>query len=158
MNRIAQFEKCKISEIPQDDIVIPKRGTKGSAGYDFFAPYDFSIPYGYSVIIPTGIKAQIDDGWFLAIVPRSGQGFKYGIEIANTFGVIDSDYYNNPNNEGEIFIKIVNKDISTRKTFSVNKGVAFCQGIFLPYGVLKDDTQEHSKRIGGFGSTDNTEN
>jgi dUTP pyrophosphatase len=156
LNRVAQFEKCSMSEISQKDITIPKRGTKGSAGYDFIAPFDFSVPYGSSVIIPTGIKVQIDDGWFLAIVPRSGQGFKYGIEIANTFGVIDSDYYNNPNNEGEIFVKIVNKDITTQKTFSVNKGTAFCQGIFLPYGILKDDKQEQGDRIGGFGSTDNT--
>lgn len=154
MNQIAQFEKCSISEVLQKDIVIPKRSTKGSAGYDFIAPFDFSVPYGSSIIIPTGLKVQIDDGWFLAIVPRSGQGFKYGIEIANTFGVIDSDYYNNPNNEGEIFVKIVNKDITTQKTFSVNKGVAFCQGIFLPYGVIKDETQNHNERIGGFGSTD----
>lgn len=138
-----------------DELKIPQRSTDGSAGYDFFAPYKIKIPYGKSVIIPTGIKARIEDGWFLALFPRSGHGFKFGIEIANTVGIIDADYYNNTNNEGHIMVKLTNKDISTQKTFEVETGQAFCQGIFLPFGITEDDDQSSkSVREGGFGSTD----
>ena len=138
-----------------DNLKLPQRSTKGSAGYDFFAPYKIVIPYGKSVIIPTGIKAQINDGWFLALFPRSGHGFKFGIEIANTVGIIDSDYYNNENNEGHIMVKLTNKDSTTKKTFKVEAGQAFCQGIFIPYGITDDDDKtDKDIRNGGFGSTD----
>lgn len=92
-----------------NEIKLPTRGTKGSAGYDFFTPINISVRYGESVVIPTGIRCRIEDGWFLNINPRSGSGFKYGIRLANTHGIIDSDYYNDKN-EGHIMVKIVNND------------------------------------------------
>lgn len=76
-----------------DNISLPKRATKGSAGYDFFAPFDFSLNAGETILIPTGIRAEITDGWFLALFPRSGLGFKYRLQLDNTVGIIDSDYF-----------------------------------------------------------------
>lgn len=160
MNTVGKFEYISTEQLEKDiksnycEIALPKRSTNGSAGYDFYAPYNIKIPYGESLIVPTGIKCSIRDGWFLALFPRSGQGFKFGIEISNTVGIIDGDYYNNENNEGHIMVKLTNKDISVQKDFVVEKGQAFCQGIFLPYGVtVDDDKTEKSTRTGGFGST-----
>ena len=169
MHAVAKFEKVSIetfknsmtplykSEINDiyDDIRLPHRSTEHSAGYDFIAPYDIKIPFGSSLIIKTGIKVKIKDDWFLALFPRSGHGFKYGIEISNTIGVVDGDYYNNQANEGHILVKITNKDNTNgEKTFKVKKGEAFCQGVFLPYGVTVDDDQyDKETRNGGFGST-----
>ena len=167
MNTVGKFENVSLEQFRSDfmkqDIEtnsisnppqLPQRSTNGSAGYDFIAPFDIKIPFGKSMIVPTGIKCAIREGWFLALFPRSGQGFKFGIEIANTVGIIDEDYYNNENNEGHIMVKITNKDISIHKDFEVKAGQAFCQGIFLPYGVTVDDDKiEKAVRTGGMGST-----
>ena len=77
-----------------DSIELPKRATKGSAGYDIRAPHGFLLNAGESIKIPTGLRVHIADGWFLGCMPRSGLGFKYEIRLANTFGVVDSDYIN----------------------------------------------------------------
>lgn len=150
MNRIAKF--YKVSEVQfnrngYENIILPHRATAGSAGYDFIAPYDFTLEAGGELIIDTGIRAKIADGWVLVILPRSGSGFKYGVRLANTAGVIDSDYFN-ADNEGHIKIKLVGGS----KTYSVKAGDAFAQGIFLPYGITEDDDCETERR-GGFGST-----
>ena len=131
-----------------ENIILPRRATAGSAGYDFIAPYDFTLESGEEIVIDTGIRAKIAEGWVLVILPRSGSGFKYGVRLANTAGVIDSDYFN-ADNEGHIKIKLVGGS----KTYTVKAGDAFAQGIFLPYGITEDDecTEE---RHGGFGSTD----
>ena len=105
---------------------------------------------GECIKIPTGIRAYIEDGWVLKIYPRSGLGFKYRLQLNNTVGIIDSDYYNS-DNEGHIFIKITN-DSKEGKTVSIKKGEAFAQGIFLEYGITYDDDTEEI-RNGGFGST-----
>lgn len=151
MNRIAKFHKVSSAQFGRDgyeNIILPRRATSGSAGYDFIAPYDFTLEPGEEIVIDTGIRAKIADGWVLVILPRSGSGFKYGVRLANTAGVIDSDYFN-ADNEGHIKIKLVGGS----KTYSVKTGDAFAQGIFLPYGITEDDecTEE---RHGGFGSTD----
>ena len=142
-----------------DNIKLPKRSTTGSAGYDFFAPKHFELYHNDVIKIPTGIRCFIATGWVLMMFPRSGQGFKYGIHMANTIPVIDSDYYD-ANNEGHIFVKLINDSILTEQDFkksdnhfSVTTGQAFCQGVFLPYGVTVDDNTE-GVRIGGLGSTD----
>ena len=160
MNRIAkfmpvsrgQFEKDWEFDLPcpYDEISLPRRATAGSAGYDFYAPMDFEIAPGQSIKIPTGIRARIEEGWVLVILPRSGQGFKYRVQLYNTAGVIDSDYFGAAN-EGHIFIKLINAN-RENKTLSVKKGEAFAQGIFLPFGVTEDDAAD-SIRTGGFGST-----
>lgn len=152
MNRIAKFYKVSKEQFNRDgyeDIKLPIRATMGSAGYDFFAPYDFTLDLGEEIVIDTGIRARIEDGWVLVILPRSGSGFKFGVRLANTAGVIDSDYFN-ADNEGHIKIKLV----AGSKPYSVKKGDAFAQGIFLPYGITEDD-ETREERHGGFGSTGN---
>lgn len=151
-NRIAKFYKVSKEQFNRDcydNIILPKRATKGSAGYDFYAPYDFVLEPNCEIIIDTGIRAKINEDWVLVILPRSGSGFKYGVRLANTAGVIDSDYFN-ADNEGHIKIKLV----GGTKTFSVKAGDAFAQGIFLPYGITEDDDCD-GERHGGFGSTGN---
>lgn len=134
-----------------DNISIPKRATAGSAGYDFCSPIDFELKPGQTIKIPTGIRAKMDNGWVLMIFPRSGLGFKYRLQLNNTVGVIDSDYYGS-DNEGHIFIKITN-DSNENKTVIVKAQDGFAQGVFLPFGVTEDDEQ-NAVRNGGFGSTD----
>ena len=133
-----------------EEIRMPVRATVGSAGYDFYSPLDFVLTPGQTIKIPTGIRARIEDGWVLMIFPRSGLGFKYRIQLNNTVGVIDSDYYGS-DNEGHIFIKITN-DSNEEKTLSLKKGDGFAQGVFLPYGITSDD-ETAAVRNGGFGST-----
>ena len=105
---------------------------------------------GETAKIPTGIRARIADGWFLAIFPRSGLGFKYRLQLNNTVGVVDSDYYRS-DNEGHIFVKITN-DSKEGKILELPAGSGFAQGIFLPFGITEDDEAE-GVRNGGFGST-----
>ena len=158
MQKVAKFEKVSFEEFSKEindikcyeEIILPKRATIGSAGYDFYAPFDFTLKPDESIKIPTGIKVKISDGWFLAIFPRSGLGFKYRLQLNNTVGIIDSDYYH-ALNEGHIFIKITN-DSKEGKVLIVKKGEAFAQGIFLQFGITDDD-EVTSERIGGMGST-----
>ncbi|MDO4438795.1 MAG: dUTP diphosphatase [Eubacteriales bacterium] len=134
---------------------LPVRATKGSAGYDFYTPFDISLEPGESVKIPTGIRCKMDLGYVLLIVPRSSLGFKYGLMLANTVGVIDSDYYDS-DNEGHIFIKMINTN-TEGKTVKLKKGEAVAQGIFVAYGITMDDNST-DKRNGGFGSTNEKQN
>ena len=127
---------------------LPRRATAGSAGYDFFAPAAFRLEPGQSIRIPTGVRARIDAGWVLALFPRSGLGFKYRLQLNNTVGIVDSDYFG-ARNEGHIFIKLTN---AGDRPLSVEAGEAFAQGIFLPYGLTEDDDAS-GVRTGGFGST-----
>ena len=137
------------------DLILPKRATAGSAGYDFRAPFGFSLPPGESVNIPTGVRVRIEEGWWLAIFPRSGHGFRYRIQLDNTVGVIDSDFYH-ATGEGHIFIKLTN-DGRAGKTLELSQGDAFAQGVFLPFGIAAADTAK-GRRTGGFGSTDAASN
>lgn len=131
-------------------ISLPNRATVQSAGYDFYLPMSFTLEPGESIKVPTGIRCEMYDGWVLTMYPRSGHGFKYGIHMANTVCVIDGDYYES-DNEGHIFVKLVN-DSSLAQTIRFEAGDAFCQGIFLPYGITLDDNTT-AQRNGGFGST-----
>lgn len=157
MNKIAQFYKVSkeqylsaySDENAYSDIILPKRATSGSAGYDFFAPFEFSLAPNETIKVPTGIRCKIDEGWVLNIYPRSSLGFKFRLTLDNTVGIIDSDYFN-ADNEGHIFVKMTNLG---DKPLSVEKGKAFCQGIFTPYGITYDDDAT-SSRTGGIGSTD----
>lgn len=167
MKRIAQFEKVSFNqfyeswkdsfggtedEIRQiyDSIKMPRRATSGSAGYDIFSPVDFAIAPGESLKIPTGIRCKIDDGWVLKIYPRSGLGFKFRLQLNNTVGIIDSDYYYS-DNEGHLFIKVMN-DTNENKTVELKAGSGFAQGIFVEYGITFDDDVTDI-RNGGLGST-----
>ncbi len=133
-----------------DAIQLPKRATKGSAGYDFYSPLNFTLAPGETIKIPTGIRVKIATGWALLVFPRSGLGFKYRLQMNNTVGIIDSDYYMS-DNEGHIFIKMTN-DSNENKTVTVEAGKGFAQGIFMPFGITEDDDAE-AVRNGGFGST-----
>lgn len=168
MQRIAKFSKVSFARFAEDwldtfpnsteaeaaevydHIKLPKRATSGSAGYDFYSPSDFELAPSETVKIPTGIRVEIIDGWVLKCYPRSGLGFKYRLQLNNTVGIIDSDYFHS-DNEGHIFAKITN-DSNEGKTLSLEKGAGFMQGIFVEYGITVDDDVTAS-RNGGFGST-----
>lgn len=168
MNRIAKFEKVSFDQFRDslaedfpgapdkikdmyDNLVLPKRATAGSAGYDFCTPFDIHLEAGQTVKVPTGIRARMDEDWVLMIFPRSGLGFKFRLQLNNTVGIIDSDYYYS-DNEGHIFIKITN-DSNEGKVVDIKAGAGFAQGLFVPYGITEDD-EVTDIRNGGFGSTD----
>ncbi len=168
MKRIARFHKVSIEQFTKDwldtfsasheekakevygQIKLPQRATAGSAGYDFYSPISFTLAPGETIKIPTGIRAEIEDGWVLKCYPRSGLGFKYRLQLNNTVGIIDSDYFYS-DNEGHMFSKITN-DSNEDKTAVVEAGAGFMQGIFVEYGITYDD-EVMEKRNGGFGST-----
>ena len=168
MKRIAKFHKVSKERFVADwmdafecvsadeaekiyeGIRLPRRATAGSAGYDFFAPFAFTLAPGETIKIPTGIRAEMKEDWVLQIYPRSGLGFKYRLQMNNTVGIIDSDYFFS-DNEGHIFMKITN-DSNEGKTVEVPAGTGFAQGIFMQYGITEDDDAE-GIRNGGFGST-----
>lgn len=139
----------KIREI-YDAIELPKRATKGSAGYDFYAPIDIHFPSNVKVKIPTGLRVHIDEGWVLQIFPRSSLGFKYGLRLSNTTGIIDSDYVDS-DNEGHMFMSLI-CDNEENIPLDVKQGNALVQGIFIPFGITSDD-ETTTVRNGGFGST-----
>ena len=112
-NTLDNYDESQIENI-YETIKLPKRATIGSAGYDFYTPINFTLKPQETINIPTGIRVKINEGWFLAIFPRSGLGFKYRLQLNNTVGIIDSDYFNS-DNEGHIFIKITN-DSNENKT------------------------------------------
>lgn len=167
MQKIAKFEKVSFEQFEKDfvknfpnikdvksvydSIKLPKRATTGSAGYDFYAPVELAIKKGESVLIPTGIRSKIEDGWVLKIYPRSGLGFKHRVQLDNTVGIIDADYYNS-SNEGHIMIKLSCDAHDDEHLVTVNAGDGFAQGIFLQFGITFDDETD-GVRDGGFGST-----
>lgn len=176
MNRVAKFEKVSFEQFLKDyadannlelygadaaknmmriqeiynALKLPKRATKGSAGYDFYAPEDIILEPGETLKIPTGIRTKMDEDYVLMCFPRSGLGFKFRLQLNNTVGIIDSDYYFS-SNEGHIFAKITN-DTNEKKTIKVKAGDGFIQGIFVQYGITEDD-DANGIRNGGFGST-----
>lgn len=157
-----KFEKISFNEFKKvfgdnktlyDDYMLPKRATKYSAGYDFYAIEDYTIKPGEIVKIPTGYKSCYESDEILLIVVRSSMGFKWNVRITNQVGVIDSDYYNNIDNEGHMFVSLQNEG---DKEYKINKGDAYAQGIFMKYLVTDDDNIEMS-RTGGIGSTNKKE-
>ena len=168
MRRIARFQKVsrqqyvadyldafpgvdrQQAEAAYEALKLPRRATGGSAGYDFFLPMNLTLKPGEGVKIPTGIRVSMEAGWVLKLYPRSGLGFKYRLQLDNTVGIIDSDYYYS-DNEGHIQAKLTN-DSRSGKTLEAAAGQGFMQGIFLEYGITEDD-EAVGVRNGGFGST-----
>lgn len=159
--RIAQFHKVSKQEFLKScdlenaieiyqQIKLPKRATKGSAGYDFYAPFSIELEPGQTIKIPTGIRVEMEPNYVLKLYPRSGLGFKYRLQLNNTVGIIDSDYFYS-DNEGHIFAKITNDSNEGRKIM-ISQGEGFMQGIFVEYGITLDDCTD-GVRNGGFGST-----
>ncbi len=146
------FPECARDEAARiyEEIRLPRRATAGSAGYDFYAPGDIVLGPGETVKIPTGIRVEMETDWVLKCYPRSGLGFKYRLQLNNTVGIIDSDYFYS-DNEGHIFAKLTN-DSREEKTVEVGRGEGFMQGIFVEYGITVDDDVT-DVRNGGFGST-----
>ena len=163
MQRIARFYRVSAAQFaadwraaglkgdPPDDIRLPVRGTTGSAGYDFVSPADFTLAPGETILLPTGVRVRMEEGWVLLLMPRSSLGFKYRLQLNNTVGVIDQDYFG-AKNEGHIHMKLTN-DSREGKTLVVRMGEAVMQGIFVPFGITEDD-EAAEKRTGGMGSTD----
>lgn len=178
MKRVAKFEKVTYKQFEKDyldtfggpiiqdpeprlrqeiesmyyGLELPERATKFSAGHDIRTPFPFTLKPGETIKIPTGIRCLMNTDYVLMIYPRSGLGFKYQCGLANSIGIIDCDFANS-DNEGHIFIKLVNRG---DKEFSVTSNSAIAQGIFLEYGITEDDHVE-TARNGGFGSTDKKE-
>ena len=166
MKKIAKFHKVSFEQFAEgfadyskdlevvrkiyDSIKLPKRATKGSAGFDFFAPVGIALAPGETMKVPTGIRCEMEYDWVLKLYPRSGLGFKYRLQLNNTVGIIDADYFYS-DNEGHIFAKITN-DSNEGKTVEIPAGTGFIQGIFLEYGITVDDDATEI-RNGGFGST-----
>lgn len=116
-----------------DRIKLPRRATAGSAGYDFFAPVDIILNPGETIKIPTGIRVWMEPEWVLKCYPRSGLGFKFRLQLNNTVGIIDSDYYNS-DNEGHIFAKLTN-DSNEEKQFRSKPERALCRGFLWNMGL-----------------------
>lgn len=167
--RIAQFHKVSYKQFKEDfldtfepldegdireiyhEIKLPRRATSGSAGYDFFTPFPIVLEPGKTIKIPTGIRVEMQDNWVLKCYPRSGLGFKYRLQLNNTVGIIDSDYFYS-DNEGHILAKLTN-DSNEKKVLELETGKGYMQGIFVEYGITMDDDVT-TARNGGFGSTE----
>ncbi|MDU4959850.1 MAG: dUTP diphosphatase [Sporomusaceae bacterium] len=139
-----------ISAYSQAGIILPARKTRASAGYDIAAAEDAVIEPGAVALIATGLKAYMPENEYLAVHIRSGLSVKSRLSLINGQGIIDSDYYNNADNEGHILIAIYNHG---QDSVAIAKGSRIAQGIFQPYGITDQDDQPPALRRGGFGST-----
>ena len=128
---------------------LPQRGSKTSAGYDFFAPRDINILPSHKLIVWTDVAAYMQPGEVLQVYPRSSMGIKRGLMLSNTVGIIDSDYYGNEGNGGNIGLALLN---TSGKTIQIKKGERFAQGIFTAF-LEADNGNTDEERAGGMGST-----
>lgn len=157
-----------VAAYKEREINLPKRATKNAAGYDFEAAADIVIPAVWKqviqhftngtettgkilkpVLVPTGIKAYMGTDEYLQLANRSSNPLKRFITLSNGIGVIDSDYYNNPDNEGHIMFQFSNFGLTD---VTIKKGERIGQGIFLPF-LKADNDQADTERTGGFGSS-----
>lgn len=157
-----KFEKISFKEFQKEicndinlyeEYKLPKRATKCSAGYDFYAIQDYVLKPHEKIIIPTGYKATFLKDEVLFIMVRSSLGFKWNVRLTNQVGVVESDYYNNLDNEGHIFVSLQNEG---SKEFVIKKGEAYVQGIFTKFLTTSDD-DVNTLRTGGIGSTNKKE-
>ncbi|KRM18292.1 dUTP diphosphatase [Ligilactobacillus hayakitensis DSM 18933 = JCM 14209] len=169
-----------VTKYQNDGIKLPIRMTKNAAGYDFFAREDFLIPSIWKLnflkilqlirkqkqysndelltaksvlkpfLVPTGIKAYMQEDEFLLLVNRSSGPLKRQLILPNGVGIVDADYYNNPSNEGELFFQLINFGITDQL---IKKGERIGQGIFMPYLIADDEQSPINERTGGFGSS-----
>lgn len=154
-----KFEKISLERFIKDTgltekeynkYTLPQRSTKYSAGYDFISLNTFTLEPNEIKLIPTGIKADMNENEVLMIYVRSSLGFKFNIRMCNQTGIIDKDYYNNPDNEGHIFIKLQNEGTKPKE---FKQGEKIVQGIFLNYLTVDNEEKIQKERIGGVGST-----
>ena len=151
MEKIRGFE-CVAEEMRKgtNEYVLPTRGTSKSAGYDLASPIDVIIEPHSSVLIWTNIKAFMAEDELLEVYVRSSIGIKKGLMLKNTVGIIDSDYYSNESNDGNIGLNLHNM---TDEAVVIQKGERICQGIFKKYLIADNDTFLKEKRTGGIGSS-----
>lgn len=152
MSKVRGFEVVKGYE--DKDIHLPIRKTAYSVAYDLEAAEDIVLPSfekgSKPILIPTGLKAYMQPDEVLIIVPRSSGPKKQGISFPHSAGIIDGDYYGNPDNDGHIFVQCINLK---NEDVKIKKGEAVGQAIFQKF-LIADDDQADGVRIGGFGSTD----
>lgn len=154
-----KFEKISLQEYHRfqtgydetwyNNLELPKRATKYSAGYDISSPFDLVLPANGTLKVPTLLKVDMEEDEVLLIDVRSSLGFKHNVRLANTIGVVDKDYYNNENNEGHMFIKLYNPN---NYEIEFKAGERIAQAIFIKYLTTDDDAAE-GERKGGIGST-----
>ena len=156
-----KFEKVSIDEFSKyydkklyEEYDLPKRMTSHSAGYDFFAIEGFTLKPWEIKKIPTGYKATFGSDEMLMILVRSSMGFKYNVRMTNQVGIIESDYYNNIDNEGHMFVSLQNEG---DRDFVVKKGEGYAQGIFTKFLICDDDVITNERK-GGLGSTNKERN
>ena len=146
--RYFEVVKDELRKNPNVNIQLPTRATEHSAGYDFYSPVDITIQPNETVMIWTDVKAHMYYDNALFIIPRSSMG-KQPIMIANTIGLIDSDYCGNESNDGNIGFRLLNLG---NTPYEIKIGDRIGQGVFIKYGTVKDDSAT-GIRAGGFGST-----
>ena len=154
-----KFEKISFEQFKKDfgddrmlydSIELPKRSTKKSAGYDIKSLEDGIIKPGEAMTFKTGLKVCMNDDECLYILSRSSQGYKYNVCLMNSVGLIDSDFYNNPANEGHFSVRLVNFG---KDDFVVKKGDKLAQGVFSKFLTVDDEEEIEGERTGGLGST-----
>ncbi|MGE4321236.1 MAG: dUTP diphosphatase [Acholeplasmataceae bacterium] len=139
-----------VSKYQEQGVQIPKRQTEHSAGYDLASIEEIVIQPGEIKMIPTGLKVELPGDEALFVFPRSSLGIKKQLMMSNSVGVVDADYYNNPNNEGHIMVPLFNFG---NQVTTIEKGERVAQGIFMTYKKTEDDDTEGILRVGGFGSS-----
>lgn len=147
--RVRGFEF--VSTYVNAELALPVRGTPGSAGYDLAAAVDLILEPGCRALVPTGVKAYMQPDEYLGLHIRSSLAVKAGLRLANCQGIIDSDYYDNPDNEGHILLALINEG---NEAVVIQRGMRLAQGIFYKY-LLADETglSAQEVRSGGIGST-----
>ena len=154
-----KFEKISFEQFKKDfgddrmlydSYELPKRSTKKSAGYDIKSLEDGIIKPGEAMTFKTGLKVCMNDDECLYILSRSSQGYKYNVCLINSVGLIDSDFYNNPANEGHFSVRLVNFG---KDDFVVKKGDKLAQGVFSKFLTVDDEEEIEGERTGGLGST-----
>lgn len=154
-----RFEKISFTQFKKDinenietynDYQLPIRTTKYSAGYDFRAINGFTLKPGEIIKIPTGLKVVMEVDEMLMLLVRSSMGFKYNIRMCNQVGIIESDYYNNKENEGHMWVAIQNEG---SQDYIIEPGDRYCQAIFTKFLTVNNETEIENTREGGLGST-----
>ena len=154
-----KFEKISFEQFKKDfgddrmlydSYELPKRSTKRSAGYDIKSLEDGIIKPGEAMTFKTGLKVSMNEDECLYVLSRSSQGYKYNVCLMNSVGLIDSDFYNNPSNEGHFSVRLVNFGTDD---FVVKRGDKIAQGVFSKYLTVDDEEDIEGERTGGLGST-----
>lgn len=174
MNKVRGFEI--VSSYEGKEITLPERATQQAAGYDFQAAEDIVVPtiwnvllknqalqqnetsglpeankeYLASTLVPTGVKAYMQEDEYLQLANRSSNPIKNQLSMPNGVGIVDADYYGNEKNEGHIYFQFINYGLTD---YVIKKGDRIGQGIFMPYLKADKDTNSGVIRTGGFGSS-----